>query len=107
MSASATPIPFAAFPLGKSRHICAFFNSADEGRSQIDALVESESRVNDVWARHDDAVICVYDLAKFGGATVLDIVRTHPLVVIGEILQQNPFLVPPEQFLRELRQRRA
>ena len=87
-----------AFPV--SRIVC-HMDWAVEDRSHLDALVEFESRVNDVWARHDDAVICVYDLSKFGGATVLDMVRTHPLVIIGAILQQNPFFVPPDEFLRE------
>jgi hypothetical protein len=80
---------------------------ADEGRSCVADLIEFESRVNDVWRRHDDAVICVYDLAKFGGETVIDIMRTHPLVVIGGSLHQNPFFVPPEEFLSELSERRA
>src|SRR3984893_8026400 len=92
------------FPL--SRIVC-HMDWAAEGRSYIDNLVEFESRVNDVWRRHDDAVICVYDLAKFGGDTVVDIMRTHPMIIIGGILQQNPFFVPPEEFLRELRERRA
>jgi hypothetical protein len=92
------------FPL--SRIVC-HMEWAAEGRSHIDSLVEFESRVNEVWRRHDDAVICTYDLAKFGGDTVIDIMRTHPLVIIGGILQENPFFVPPEEFLPELRQRRA
>ena len=29
--------------------------------------------------------------------------RTHPMVIIGGILQENPFFVPPDEFLRELR----
>jgi hypothetical protein len=62
--------------------------------------------VNDIWCRHDDAVICTYDLAKFGGDTVIDIMRTHPMIIIGGILQENPFFVPPEEFLREVRGRR-
>ena len=33
--------------------------------------------------------------------------RTHPMIVIGGILQENPFFVPPDQFLRELREREA
>jgi uncharacterized protein YjhX (UPF0386 family) len=73
----------------------------------IENLVEFEARVNDVWRRHDDAVICVYDLAKFGGDVVIDIMRTHPMIVIGGMLLQNPFFVPPQEFLRELRERRA
>jgi hypothetical protein len=87
--------------------ICCRMDWAVEDRSYIDDLVEFESRVNDVWQRHDDAVICTYQLGKFGGDTVIDIMRTHPLIIIGGILQQNPFFVPPEEFLREYRQRRA
>jgi hypothetical protein len=92
------------FPL--SRIVCQM-DFAAGSRSHVDNLVEFESRVNDVWRRHDDVVICVYDLAKFGGDTVVDIMRTHPMIIIGGILQQNPFFVPPEEFLRELRERRA
>jgi hypothetical protein len=92
------------FPL--SRIVCQM-DWAAEGRAHIDDLVEFEARVNDVWCRHDDAVICVYDLAKFGGDTVIDIMRTHPMIVIGGILQENPFFVPSAQFLQELRERRA
>jgi len=35
----------------------------------------------------------------------MDIMRTHPMVVIAGILQENPFFVPPDEFLRELRAR--
>ena len=92
-----------AFPL--SRIVCQM-DWAAEGRSFIDNLVEFESRVNDVWRRHDDAVICVYDLAKFGGDTVVDVMRTHPMIIVGGVLQQNPFFMPPEEFLPELCARR-
>ena len=90
------------FPL--SRIVCQMDWAAD-GRSHIGNLVEFESRVNNLWRSHDDAIVCVYDLAKFGGDTVVDIMRTHPMIIIGGILQHNPFFVPPEQFLRELRER--
>lgn len=92
------------FPM--SRIVC-HMEWAGEGRPYIDDLVEFESRVNDVWLRHDDAVICTYNLEKFGGEAVVDIMRTHPMVIIGGILQQNPFFIPPAEFLREIRARRA
>jgi hypothetical protein len=38
---------------------------------------------------------------------VIDITRTHPTIIIGGILQQNPFFVPPEEFLKEIRERRG
>ncbi len=61
------------FPL--SRIVCRMDWSA-EGQSNIDDLIEFESRVNHVWERHDDAVICPYHLGKFGGDTLIDIMRT-------------------------------
>jgi hypothetical protein len=33
--------------------------------------------------------------------------RTHPLVIIGGLLQQNPFFVPPDQLLLEIRDRES
>jgi MEDS: MEthanogen/methylotroph, DcmR Sensory domain len=92
------------FPL--SRIICHMEWAAD-GRSHLDDVVEFESRVNDVWHRREDAVICTYDLAKLRGDTVIDIMRTHPMIIIGGILQHNPFFVPPKEFIREIRERRA
>lgn len=88
-----------------SRIVCQM-EWASHHQDCIDDLVEFESRVNEVWQRHDDAVICVYDLAKFSGDTVIDIMRTHPMVIVGGILQLNPFFVPPQEFLPELRRRR-
>jgi hypothetical protein len=92
------------FPL--SRIVCRM-DWVSGSQSHIDNVIEFEARVNDVWRRHDDAVICTYHLAKFGGETVIDIMRTHPMVIIGGVLQQNPFFMPPNEFLREFRERRA
>ena len=32
--------------------------------------------------------------------------RTHPMIIVGGILHENPFFVPPDEFLGELRERR-
>lgn len=92
------------FPL--SRVVCHMEWAAD-GTPYVERLIEFESRVNDIWMRHEDAVICTYNLARFGGDTVIDIMRTHPMVIIGGTLHQNPFYVPPERFLLERRERRT
>ena len=92
------------FPL--SRIVCRMDWVAQRGPS-IDDVIEFESRVNDIWRRHDDAVICTYHLHQFSGDAVIDIMRTHPMVIIGGILHRNPFFVPPEQFVPEFRKRRA
>jgi hypothetical protein len=92
------------FPL--SRIVCNM-DWVAETPSLHNEVIEFESRVNDVWQRHDDVVVCIYDLKKMTGDMAIDIVRTHPIVLIGDVLQQNPFFVPPDQFLRERRREPA
>jgi hypothetical protein len=70
-------------------------------------LMEYETRVNYVIPRYEDTVVCTYDLAKFGASAAMDALRTHPLVIIGGLLQENPFYVSPDQLLSEIRERRS
>jgi hypothetical protein len=72
----------------------------------VDQIVEYETRLNHVLPEYDDVVVCTYDLNRFSAATVMDILRTHPQVIVGGVLQQNPFFVPPDEFLAELKARR-
>lgn len=76
-----------------------------EDRPGVNDIVEYETRLNHILPKYPDPVICTYDLAKFSASTVMDILRTHPLVIIGGILQENPFFIPPDEFLQELRRR--
>jgi MEDS: MEthanogen/methylotroph, DcmR Sensory domain len=73
----------------------------------VEDLIEFETRVNYVVPKYDDIVICAYNLSKFSASVVMDSLRTHPIVIIGGILQENPFFIPPDQFLLELRERRS
>ncbi len=38
---------------------------------------------------------------------MLDILRTHPMAIIGGVLKENSFYVPPDEFLKELGERRG
>jgi hypothetical protein len=73
----------------------------------VDDLIEYETRINYVIPKYNDEVICTYDLTKFGASVVMDALRTHPVVIIGGLLQENPFFVPPDQLLLEIRERRS
>jgi hypothetical protein len=73
----------------------------------VDDLLEYETRLNYILPQYKDPVICTYDLAKFSASMVVDIMRTHPMIIIGGIVQENPFFVPPDEFLQELAQRGA
>ena len=71
----------------------------------VENLVEFEARVNHVLPKDDDLVVCAYDLTRFGAGVMMDVLRTHPLVIIGGFLHENPFFVQPDELLRELRAR--
>jgi hypothetical protein len=86
--------------------LVAHMEWALEDREGVSDLIEYEARFN---LAHDprDPVICAYDLTRFSGDIIMDVLRTHPTIIIGGTLQQNPFFVPPEEFLQEIRERRA
>lgn len=69
-------------------------------------IVEYEAKLNYVLAKYPDPVVCVYDLNRHSGSVVMDILRTHPMVIVGGVLQENPLYVPPDEFLKELQRRK-
>ena len=133
MASSGHRVEFAGRTLDRSRHICAFFNSAEEEyrvlmpfiregiertrvvahmewgleqRAGADDLLEYEARFN-LRIRNRDPVVCTYDLNLYSAAFIVDVMRTHPMMLAGGILQENPFYVQPEEFIRELQDRKA
>ena len=91
----------------KQTRVVAHMEWALEDMPGVNDLVEYETRLNHILLKYKDPLICVYDCTKFGAGVVMDIVRTHPLVIVGGLLQENPFFVPPDKFLQELRERGA
>lgn len=77
-----------------------------KGNPGTEQVLEFESRVNDVLTESRQLAVCVYDSSKMSGAMMMDILRSHPLTLIGSVLHQNPFYVPPRQLVQELRARR-
>lgn len=73
----------------------------------VEDLIEFEARVNYVVPKYENAVVCAYDLMKFGASVMIDALRTHPVVIISGMLHENPFFVPPDQLLVEIRERRS
>ena len=77
-----------------------------EDKPGVTDLVEYESRLNYILPKYQDTVVCTYDLGKFSASVVMDILRTHPMVIVGELMQENPFYTPPDVLLPELASRR-
>lgn len=70
-------------------------------------IVEYETKLNYLLPHYPDPIVCVYDLNQHSGSVVMDILRTHPMVIIGGVLQDNPLYLPPDVFLQELKARKA
>jgi hypothetical protein len=79
---------------------------ACEALPGVHDIVEYEAKLNYILPKYPDPVVCVYDLNKHSGSVVMDILRTHPMVIIGGVLQENPLYVPPDEFLEELKKRK-
>lgn len=71
-----------------------------------DRAIEYEARMNLLLPNFDCTFVCVYDLAKLKGEMVVDIMATHPYVILKGQLRKNSFFVPPEIYLRELLEKR-
>src|SRR5271170_818577 len=68
-------------------------------------LLAYEARANEIWLRQTgpiNPVICAYDLGRFSGDVIVDVMRTHPMTIIGGVLYENPYFVPPEEFIARL-----
>jgi dienelactone hydrolase len=66
-----------------------------QAHTSMDDLMEYEARVNQIWPDDGGAAFCAYDLAKFNGATIVNVIRTHPLIMIDGAIHENPHYVPP------------
>jgi hypothetical protein len=64
--------------------------------------MEYEARMNLLVPAFDCTFMCVYDLARLSGEMVVDIMATHPYVIMNGHVRQNAFYVPPDTYLREL-----
>ncbi|MBA3936592.1 MAG: MEDS domain-containing protein [Planctomycetes bacterium] len=73
----------------------------------IDEIMDYEMTVNDLLAKHDATFMCGYDANRISGHTMLDILATHSHVLMGTVVHENPYYVPPEEYRRSLMARRA
>ena len=66
----------------------------------VEHLIGYESELNRVTATSPVVVLCLYDLDLFGGEVVVNVVKTHPQVLIQGILIENPYYLQPDEYLK-------
>lgn len=65
----------------------------------IRELVLYESRLNRFLPRYPQMYLCMYDLARFGDDTLVDVLKVHPKVMLGRMVLNNPYYIEPDEFL--------
>ena len=69
------------------------------GAPGLERWIEYESRMTHVLARHRCIALCQYNRGLFPPELVLDIIRTHPIVVYRGVVCRNMYYVPPDELL--------
>jgi hypothetical protein len=47
------------------------------------------------------ASICLYNVTRFSGKMIMNVLHTHPFTISGGIITQNPYYQDPDEWLRE------
>jgi hypothetical protein len=66
-------------------------------------LVGYESELNRFLPQYPQVILCLYDLERFNGGMVVDIMKTHPKVLVGGAVVENPYYLDPDEFLATMR----
>jgi hypothetical protein len=73
----------------------------------MQTVLQYEARLTEVLAQYPMTAICRYDLSRFNGATIMDVLSVHPyMIVTGQVIR-NPFFIAPAQFLERYRETRT
>jgi len=58
-----------------------------------------EAELNRFLPRYPQVILCLYDLGRFGGEILVDILKTHPKVLMGGTVLENLYYLEPDEFL--------
>lgn len=62
-------------------------------------LIEYEAKVSLLLRDRPITTVCQYDARIFDGATIMDVLKVHPLMVVRGEVVRNPFFLAPEEVL--------
>lgn len=69
----------------------------------VERLIEYEAKLNDFFPNSTCTALCQYNEKRFDPEILLDIIRTHPAIVIYGNLYENPHYVPPDEFFARMK----
>jgi hypothetical protein len=75
--------------------------------SQHDVVVDPdehlllESEMNRIIPLYKQVVVCLYDLEQFGSSVIFNLLKTHPMLLLGGLLLENPHYKTPDEVMAE------
>jgi hypothetical protein len=66
----------------------------------VEQLMVYESRLNYFIPGKPWISICLYNLNKFDGLSIMNVLRTHPFAISHGIITENPYYQEPQEWLR-------
>jgi hypothetical protein len=73
--------------------------SMQDVRPDLGELFALESEMNRFLPLYPQVILCLYDLEQFGGDIVVNLLRTHPKVLMGGMVVENPYFQEPDELL--------
>ena len=74
-----------------------------EGRTDLGELMDYEARLNVLLQAYPYTACCQYDVRRFDGQTIMDVLSVHPLMIVRGQVVRNPCFVEPATFLARTR----
>src|SRR2546430_478849 len=102
----AAPLIAALEQIGPHDHLCSIYETQEEQfafaipfiRTGLDHWWEYESKLTDMLCENNCFVLCQYNRRCFPPRFILDVIRTHPVVVYRGAVCRNFYHVPPDEF---------
>ncbi len=69
-----------------------------------DRIIEYEALLNAFLTNSRSVILCQYKRSRFDLAVIHDVLRTHPIAILGDLVCPNPYYEPPELVLSPERQ---
>jgi signal transduction histidine kinase len=66
---------------------------------KLEGLIEYEAKLTDFIQSSKCLAFCQYNMRIFDPAVLLDVLCTHPICVVGTETYDNPYFMPPAEFL--------
>jgi hypothetical protein len=67
----------------------------------VEHLLAYEARLNYFIPGKPWISICLYNVTKFSGKIIMNVLKTHPYTIISGMINQNPYFEDPAEWLKK------